>query len=152
MTQDTSPEPEQELRDLPLPALFQRARELLRQLDTAPASAPATQRLVAEGAACLRAAATVADALALFSANEDRDDLATGDIKYLLIPFYQAEVESHTHAGEKASRRGSDRHAATRAHPACPPPAANGPASLSPPSCPMLPCLSSYALLIQLSA
>ena len=39
------------------------------------------------------------DALALFSANEDKDDLATGDVKYLMIPFYQAEVLGHTHAG-----------------------------------------------------
>lgn len=100
MAADTSL-PEQELRDLPLPALFQRAREVLKQLEAAPASAPSTQRLVAEGAASLQAAAAAADTLALFSANEDRDDLATGDIKYLLIPFYQAEVESRTHAGER---------------------------------------------------
>lgn len=109
MVQDTSP-PEQELRDLPLPALFQRARDLWRQLGTAPASAPATQRLVAEGTACLQAAAAAADALALFSANEDRDDLATGDIKYLLIPFYQAEVEAHMHGGEETTK-GSSRSA-----------------------------------------
>ncbi|KAL4448055.1 hypothetical protein ABPG75_005274 [Micractinium tetrahymenae] len=95
---------EQELRDLPLPALFQRARDLLKQLESAPASAPATQRLAAEAAACLRAAAAAADALALFSANEDRDDLATADIKYLLIPFYQAEVATHTHAEDPAVR------------------------------------------------
>ncbi|KAL4444923.1 hypothetical protein ABPG77_003973 [Micractinium sp. CCAP 211/92] len=103
MAQQTSP-PEQELRDLPLPALFQRARGLLKQLDTTPASDPSKQRLVADGAACLRAAAAAADALALFSANEDRDDLATGDIKYLLIPFYQAEVASHTHADDPSVR------------------------------------------------
>lgn len=86
-------------QELPLSALFQRARATLKQLEAAPASDPATQRLVARGAECLRAAAAAVDALALFSPNEDRDDLATGDIKYLLIPFYQAEVAGHTHAG-----------------------------------------------------
>lgn len=140
MAQQTSP-PEQELRDLPLPALFQRARGLLKQLDTTPASDPSKQRLVADGAACLQAAAAAADALALFSANEDRDDLATGDIKYLLIPFYQAEVASHTHAGETASTGGSECHAATRSLPAFPPP--HSPAFLPGASCsrPRLPWL-----------
>ena len=60
---------------------------------------PATQGLVGEGTACLRTAAAAADAAALFSPNEDRDDLATADVKYLLLPFYQAEVAGYTHAG-----------------------------------------------------
>lgn len=94
------------LQELPLPALFQRARATLKQLEAAPASDPATQRLAARGAECLRAAAAAVDALALFSPNEDRDDLATGDIKYLLIPFYQAEVAGHTHAGGRQLRGG----------------------------------------------
>lgn len=91
--------PAPDLQELPLKELFQRARAIIKQLETAPATDPATQRLVARGAECLRAAAAAVDALALFSANEDRDDLATADIKYLLIPFYQAEVASYTHGG-----------------------------------------------------
>ncbi len=87
------------MQELPLKELFQRSRAIIRQLEAAPTSDPATQRLVARGAECLRAAAAAVDALALFSANEDRDDLATADIKYLLIPFYQAEVAGYTHAG-----------------------------------------------------
>lgn len=97
------------LQDLPLPSLFQRARAILRQLEVAPAADPATQRLVTEGAACLRAAAAAVDTLALFSSNEDRDDLATGDIKYLLVPFHQAEVLAHTHAGREVERWGGKR-------------------------------------------
>lgn len=91
--------PAPDLQELPLKELFQRARAIIKQLETAPATDPATQRLVARGAECLRAAAAAVDALALFSANEDRDDLATADIKYLLIPFYQAEVAGYTHGG-----------------------------------------------------
>jgi immunoglobulin-binding protein 1 len=87
------------LQDLPLPALWQRARAVLKQLEVVPASDPRAQQLVQQGTACLRAAACAVDALALFSANEDKDDLATGDVKYLMIPFYQAEVLGHTHAG-----------------------------------------------------
>ena len=87
------------VQELPLPALYQRARAILKQLDGQPASGPGIQQLVADGTECLRHAASAVDALALFSANEDKDDLATADIKYLLIPFYQAEVLSHTHAG-----------------------------------------------------
>ena len=87
---------EEDLQDLPLPALFQRARATLKQLESLPASDPRVQQLVRQGTAVLRHAAHAVDALALFSANEDRDDLTTGDIKYLLIPFYQAEVLAHT--------------------------------------------------------
>ncbi|KAI7842410.1 hypothetical protein COHA_004049 [Chlorella ohadii] len=90
--------------ELPLKELFQRSRAIVRQLEAAPTSDPATQRLVARGAECLRAAAAAVDALALFSANEDRDDLATADIKYLLIPFYQAEVAGYTHAADPRVR------------------------------------------------
>jgi immunoglobulin-binding protein 1 len=87
------------LQDLPLPALWQRARAVLKHLEVVPASDPRAQQLVQQGTACLRAAACAVDALALFSANEDKDDLATGDVKYLMIPVYQAEVLGHTHAG-----------------------------------------------------
>ena len=91
--------PSRDSQELPLKELFQRSRAIIKQLETVPATDPATQRLVARGAECLCAAAAAVDALALFSANEDRDDLATADIKYLLIPFYQAEVAGYTHAG-----------------------------------------------------
>jgi immunoglobulin-binding protein 1 len=33
----------------------------------------------------------------LFSSNEDKDDLTTGEIKYLLIPYYKAEILSQQH-------------------------------------------------------
>ncbi|PRW58850.1 TOR signaling pathway regulator [Chlorella sorokiniana] len=94
----------EELQEVPLKELFRRARSIVKQLEAAPASDPATQSLVARGSECLRAAAAAVDALALFSTNEDRDDLATADIKYLLIPFYQAEVASYTHAADPRVR------------------------------------------------
>lgn len=87
------------MQDVPLPALFQRGRALLKQLEGLPASDAGTQQLVQRGGAVWRQAAAAADALALFSSNEELEDLATADIKYLLIPFYAAEALTHTHAG-----------------------------------------------------
>jgi hypothetical protein len=55
--------------------------------------------LVQQAAALWRQAALAADAAALFSPNEELEDLATADIKYLLIPFYHAEALSATHSG-----------------------------------------------------
>ncbi|KAL4859751.1 PP2A regulatory subunit TAP46 [Chlorella vulgaris] len=100
---DSATSDDRSLQDLPLPALFQRGRTLLKQLQDLPAG-PGTQQLVQQAAACWTAAATAADALALFSANEDLEDLATADIKYLLIPFYRAEVLSHTHGDDPSVR------------------------------------------------
>ncbi|KXZ46089.1 hypothetical protein GPECTOR_47g365 [Gonium pectorale] len=34
------------------------------------------------------------ESFGVFSANEDKDDLATGDMKYLLVPFYRASLLS----------------------------------------------------------
>jgi hypothetical protein len=42
--------------------------------------------------AALRAATEGVRRLALFSSNETVDDVATGDLKYLLVPFYLAEA------------------------------------------------------------
>jgi hypothetical protein len=109
-TMDSATSDDRSLQDLPLPALFQRGRALLKQLQAVSAG-PGTQQLVQQAGACWTAAAAAADALALFSANEDLEDLATADIKYLLIPFYQAEVMSHTHGGVAVAQ-----HIAASAH------------------------------------
>lgn len=42
--------------------------------------------------AALRGAGEGVRRLALFSSNEAADDVATGDLKYLLVPFYLAEA------------------------------------------------------------
>jgi hypothetical protein len=90
---------EADLHDLPLPALYHRGQALLRALEGLPSSDQTAPQLVEQGRALWRQAAAAADALALFSANEDLDDLATADIKYLLIPFYTAQVLGHSHPG-----------------------------------------------------
>ena len=44
------------------------------------------------GVAALRAASAAVRRLALFSHNERVDDVATAELKYLLVPFMLAEV------------------------------------------------------------
>ena len=48
------------------------------------------------GIAALRGAAEGVRRLALFSSNESADDVATGDLKYMLVPFYLAEARAPT--------------------------------------------------------
>jgi immunoglobulin-binding protein 1 len=55
-------------------------------------SAARLQEAVARGVAALRMAAEAVSRLSLFSSNEAADDVATGDLKYLLVPFYLAEA------------------------------------------------------------
>lgn len=86
-------------QDLPLPVLFQRGRALLRALESQASSDLRTQQLVRQAAAVWQQAAVAADVVALFSPNEELEDLATADIKYLLIPFYHAEALSAAHSG-----------------------------------------------------
>lgn len=70
----------------PLPALFSRASAVHRQLEHA--SPPQLERGLE---LCRRLVAEVR-AADLFSANEDAEDLATADIKYLLAAFFLAEL------------------------------------------------------------
>ena len=50
------------------------------------------QALVEEGIGALRKAAALAAAASVFSANEAADDIATGDLKYLLIDAYLGDL------------------------------------------------------------
>ncbi len=68
---------------LPLPALFTRVDTVVTRLPELPGasgSQPAAQLLSAAARWAQRCTVLV-DAAALFSANEDRDDIATGDLK-----------------------------------------------------------------------
>jgi immunoglobulin-binding protein 1 len=75
----------------PLPAIFSRACALHRQQDQAIRLGP--EQVERALTLCRRCAAEVR-AAGLFSANEDAEDLATADVKYLLAPFFLAELLS----------------------------------------------------------
>jgi len=51
-----------------------------------------TAQLITELLRRLRKAALLIDSLGLFSPNEDLDDVAGADIKYLLVPYYHADL------------------------------------------------------------
>lgn len=75
-------------QDLPLTTLFDHAHELY----TRSSSAGLSPEEVIRGCSLLRRCEELVDKLALFSANEDKEDISTGDLKYLLVPFYLAEL------------------------------------------------------------
>ena len=86
----------------PLPLLFTWASRIHRHNDQVN-SLDAPQR--EEAVAVCRMCMARVQAAALFSANEDADDLATADMKYLLAPFYLAEVLSSCPTPEGAGQR-----------------------------------------------
>ena len=63
-----------------------------RNLAERSAARPCAQDAVTAGADALRRAAAAVRQLSLFSSNERADDVATADLKYLLVPFYLAEA------------------------------------------------------------
>ncbi|KAI5063949.1 hypothetical protein GOP47_0020619 [Adiantum capillus-veneris] len=78
---------EQQLEQMSLPALFDRALQLhSRSLDP-----QITQDEAREGYELLQRCESLIDKLALFSSNEQKDDVTTGDLKYLLVPYFKAE-------------------------------------------------------------
>ena len=89
------------MQDLPLPVLFRRADAAFQRLQNAPGSPADQKRLISDALACLDRASILVDSLGIFSSNEDKDDLATGDIKFLLIPYYQAEFLAQQQPGDK---------------------------------------------------
>jgi len=55
---------------------------------------PLTQAQLHDGVASLRQASNIARQLSLFSRNEEADDVATTDLKFLLLPFLLAQARS----------------------------------------------------------
>ncbi len=45
------------------------------------------------------------DSLGIFSANEQVEDIASGDLKYLLIAAYKGDIQSNTEVREPAARK-----------------------------------------------
>nr|XP_051684522.1 immunoglobulin-binding protein 1 [Oryctolagus cuniculus] len=79
---------------LRLPELFEAGRRLLEQAEAAaePSGSQAVQDAVAEGLELLGKAADMLSLLDLFSRNEDVEDIASADLKYLLLPALQGAL------------------------------------------------------------
>lgn len=71
-----------------LPALFEQARKIHQ---TATESG-ADQELVKKGCEALNRCDDMVNKLGLFSSNETKDDISTANLKYILVPFYLAEL------------------------------------------------------------
>ncbi|GAB4823929.1 hypothetical protein N2152v2_010975 [Parachlorella kessleri] len=95
----------EDLQDLPLAELFLRATSIVRQLESKPSPAPETRQFLQEGIRLLRLASQLVEAAGLFSPNEDKDDLATADLRYLLVPYYLGELLSQADPGDPGAKR-----------------------------------------------
>ncbi|KAG2426088.1 hypothetical protein HXX76_013276 [Chlamydomonas incerta] len=71
---------------LPLGVLFSRCQEVYAQQDQLVASRDPD--LVDSALALLARTQVAVESAGIFSSNEDADDLATADVKFLLVPFY----------------------------------------------------------------
>ncbi|KAJ9517549.1 hypothetical protein QJQ45_024965 [Haematococcus lacustris] len=91
--------------ELPLPQLYSLAYGVHRQQDEVLAQAKQRPEMVAKAAAVCRQLVHAVEASALFSSNEDADDIATADLKYLLAPFYLAELLTSSPAPDGPSQR-----------------------------------------------
>lgn len=78
---------EHQLDQMSLPALFDRAL----QLHSRGLESQITPDEAKEGCELLQQCEALIDKLALFSSNEQKDDISTGDLKYLLVPYLKAE-------------------------------------------------------------
>jgi len=81
----------------PLAVLYERGKLVHDQLE----SGSSTQGDVRSAASSLKECKLAIDRLALFSRNEDKDDIATGDLKFLLVPFYLGEVLLQLQAADR---------------------------------------------------
>ncbi|OIV98020.1 hypothetical protein TanjilG_16857 [Lupinus angustifolius] len=76
------------IEDMPLPALFDQARKI----HATATESGADQELLKKGCVALQRCEDMVNNLGLFSANETKEDISTTNLKYILVPFYLAEL------------------------------------------------------------
>jgi hypothetical protein len=86
--------------DLPLAAAFARGLDVFTRMQSGHADADS----LASGAAAMRHAVTRLDVEGVFSRNESKDDLPTENLRYLLAPWYLAELVSRAPTKDPAAR------------------------------------------------
>ncbi|KAB2033172.1 hypothetical protein ERO13_D04G001200v2 [Gossypium hirsutum] len=79
---------ERKVEDMSLSALFEQARKIHLTVT----ESGADQDLVKKGCEVLEKCEDMISKLGLFSSNETKDDISTNNLKYLLVPFYLAEL------------------------------------------------------------
>ncbi|KAK7353365.1 hypothetical protein VNO80_18811 [Phaseolus coccineus] len=76
------------MEDMPLPALFEQARKIRAAAN----ESAVDQEVVKKGCEALHRCEDMVNNLGLFSPNETKDDISTANLKYILVPFYLAEL------------------------------------------------------------
>ncbi|KAH8487647.1 hypothetical protein Peur_069044 [Populus x canadensis] len=77
------------MEDLPLPSLFDQASKIhLKSTE----SGSSDKELVKKGIEALENCEEMISKLGLFSSNETKEDISTTNLKYILVPFYLAEL------------------------------------------------------------
>ncbi|KAM7267195.1 hypothetical protein ACFE04_009361 [Oxalis oulophora] len=74
--------------ELPLPSLFEQAQKI----HNAATESNVDQDVVRKGCEILDKCEHMIDRIGLFSSNETKEDISTNNLKYLLVPFYLAEL------------------------------------------------------------
>ncbi|KAI9380830.1 hypothetical protein POPTR_015G012200v4 [Populus trichocarpa] len=77
------------MEDLPLPSLFDQASKIHLK---ATESGSNDKELVKKGIEALENCEEMISKLGLFSSNETKEDISTTNLKYILVPFYLAEL------------------------------------------------------------
>lgn len=88
---------ESNMEEVPLPALFEQARKI----HLTAAESGADQDLVRKGCEALEKCEDMINKLGLFSANETKEDISTTDLKYILVPYYLAELNEKQSEGDR---------------------------------------------------
>ncbi|CAA7024757.1 unnamed protein product [Microthlaspi erraticum] len=76
------------MEEMPLSALFEQARKI----HLAASESRADQDVVKKGCGMLHKCEDMVGKLGLFSSNETKEDISTNNLKYLLVPYYLAEL------------------------------------------------------------
>lgn len=79
---------ESKMEEMPLPALFDHARNF----HLAASESTADQETIRKGCEALRKCEEMVSKLGLFSSNETKEDISTNNLKYLLVPYYLADL------------------------------------------------------------
>lgn len=98
---------ELDLFESPLPALFAAAEKTVANADYLPSRSQESADQIARALEMLKQCRSRVDSLGLFSANDEVEDVATADLKYLLVDYYCGDLAGRTTAREPRERLAS---------------------------------------------
>lgn len=84
--------------------IFARCATIHKKLSALPREPDAANRILDAALEMLQRCEAMIDTAGLFSDNEDRDDVPTNHIRYLLAPYYRAEIMASTREREPRPR------------------------------------------------